>query len=628
MIIYFDILMLDDDTFLPLRHSERFRRLTELIECKKGVAEVVQRQVIDFSDRDAASTLRRAFGQFIVSNEEGLVLKPDDPYFDFSSTKHRFGCSNIKLKKEYFQGFGDVGDLAIVGGRYEPAAAKSFRIPNVKWTHFYLGCLENKEQVQRWAVQPRFVVLNVVELGAPLMETFARCTNPEAVPVEKGTTALRIEPGTANGKWPTHVFTNPPVCDIRCFSFHKQGNTGFWSLRFPTVTKFHLDRSILDVMTFGELQELAEADKGNVPVADSQELEKCIALLRKADPKGARRDRSSQSTTITSSSTSPASARLSKSPNKSPPPPPTCKSQTAQRAVVLPEQGAMTPPRSSAVAGEAQENLASQSPGNKSSRKHGLPESPEKATHRPAKRAKVTTTPLSSSLPSSQTLDSSPRARRRPLGDISASSGRVNTLSGEHQHRSGAVFHSQPQLNMEQGKNNDVPETDNLVTDLFCDSKVQLPSDKPPDPSNNARRYPCNVSGAFCPFSNFSAIIAPDVPDRDKLEELLSRHGIKCVGHDPEEWKPLDGPQNSQVKLALVQARDKEATLEFFQQVEDVGLEWQRGKREFVEVYDWRMLEPLTEREAMQAAEETRETEGRYKAYLRDIIRRHWVGLA
>ncbi len=69
------------------------------------------------------------FAKCIVARQEGLVLKADDPYFSFGASRRRFGSCPIKLKKGYLTDFGDVGDFAVVGARYDAGKAKAYNIP-------------------------------------------------------------------------------------------------------------------------------------------------------------------------------------------------------------------------------------------------------------------------------------------------------------------------------------------------------------------------------------------------------------------------------------------------------------------------------------------------------------------
>ncbi|KAF3348316.1 hypothetical protein VdG2_03198 [Verticillium dahliae VDG2] len=287
MIVYFDVLLIDNESLLGIRQTDRFNRLRELIMCRTGHAELVHRQVIDLSLRQGASDLRRAFAESITHREEGLVLKPDDPYFDFSKDKRSFAGCPIKLKKEYIGNFGDVGDFAVIGARYDPVKAQEYNVPGLKWTHFYYGCLTNKEDVQRHQTKPKFMVVDTVEVNTTMMKTVLIHGNTLEIPfLENACLELQIPPRIASDKLPTVIFREPLVFDIRCFSFDKPGNTGFWIPRFPQVSKVHFDRTFMDTMTFIELQAAAEEAKNMPIMEDSQELLHWISLLEGADPRG------------------------------------------------------------------------------------------------------------------------------------------------------------------------------------------------------------------------------------------------------------------------------------------------------------------------------------------------------
>ncbi|KAF3359232.1 Glutathione S-transferase 1 [Verticillium dahliae VDG1] len=287
MIVYFDVLLIDNESLLGIRQTDRFNRLRELIMCRTGHAELVHRQVIDLSLRQGASDLRRAFAESITHREEGLVLKPDDPYFDFSKDKRSFAGCPIKLKKEYIGNFGDVGDFAVIGARYDPVKAQEYNVPGLKWTHFYYGCLTNKEDVQRHQTKPKFMVVDTVEVNTTMMKTVLIHGNTLEIPfLENACLELQIPPRIASDKLPTVIFREPLVFDIRCFSFDKPGNTGFWIPRFPQVSKVHFDPTFMDTMTFIELQAAAEEAKNMPIMEDSQELLHWISLLEGADPRG------------------------------------------------------------------------------------------------------------------------------------------------------------------------------------------------------------------------------------------------------------------------------------------------------------------------------------------------------
>ncbi|KAK8058730.1 hypothetical protein PG994_009178 [Apiospora phragmitis] len=302
MIVYYDVLLVDTQSMLNMRHSQRFQRLEKLVKCRQGHAELVKRHIIPFSKQQAASTLRELFAKCIVANGEGLVLKPDEPYFNFSLRQSRFGSCVIKLKKEYVQGWGDVGDFAVIGASYDATKAKTYDIPKLRWTHFYIGCLANRDRARARSENPKFVVTNIVELPKTLLETLRRQCEPRAVPFDDNKYLMLDFRGIGSTVRPAEVFLNPPVFDMRCFSFDKEANSRHWSMRFPIVSKIHHDRSFLDVISFAELQKAACTASETPGSEDSQEMRHWISALEKADPRGRAIDELSQVTVFSETS--------------------------------------------------------------------------------------------------------------------------------------------------------------------------------------------------------------------------------------------------------------------------------------------------------------------------------------
>ncbi|KAF5593038.1 DNA ligase 4 [Fusarium subglutinans] len=319
MIIYYDVMLFENQSLINLRHSERFKILSNLICCRNGWAGLVPRQVIDFGQPLGASTLRKAFAMVILARKEGLVLKPDEPYFDFADQRRNFSSCCIKLKKEYIGNFGDVGDFSVVGARYDLTKALSYRIPGLKWTHFYIGCLDNRQAVKSWGAKPEFTIVNIVELNETILREVVTYSNPEPVsPDDNGVLTLKLAPGVEQGSPPAFIFTRPLVFDLKCFSFDRVGNTGFWSLRFPSVTKVHFDRDFTDTMSFEQLQALAKEATTAGKLEDSQENLQWIAKLEAADPRGIAVDAVSQLTVTTMPTPSPRKSTQNTTSTRSP----------------------------------------------------------------------------------------------------------------------------------------------------------------------------------------------------------------------------------------------------------------------------------------------------------------------
>lgn len=666
MIVYFDVLMIDDESLLGIRQSQRFERLQELVTCVQGHSQLVRRRIIDCDKGSAASELRRVLAQCITERREGLVLKADDPYFDFSIKKRPYGSCCIKLKKEYVGGFGDVGDFAVVGARYEARKAKALDLPNIRWTHFYIGCLENKDEVERWHRAPRFVVTNVVELNAAQMESFITHANPKfTTEDENSAIILKIAPGVDNGNRPSAVFTEPPVFDIRCFNFHRQGNTDFLSPRFPMVNKIHFDRTYLDVISFQELQDMAKMEKEMPQQADSQELLGWIAALEQADPRQAQLHGASQTTTISALSTvitpsSAPSSRPSQPEHDEPLPVPESplaairRTKAAERNATV---GPLTPPRSSGL-------MLSTTNGSGPMRNTGLaekrpPESTEK-TPRRSKTRRVTPAGLVNSPSPVKLAGNSQGTQRGALGDITRSSQSRDNAGGGDGRRAVGV-HSFYMPSMEQRSSTislstsvsfrKAPES---CPDPFA---TENPNEKAQDPfaatnlekasDDNARNMTCIYSGDACPLRNMSFLLAPCIASMPWLtDDLFSVHRITDFVTDLEDWKNTghsssgtgivasytqscsEGRPLRRRKFALVESRRKGAVDRLFQDIQAAQLRRRNGKREWIPVFDWKVMEELTKEEERHHCVAGRLEERFDSRSKRSIWNKHWVGLA
>ena len=102
MVMYYDILLLDQNIYLERPQEERRRCLERLIVPTKGLAEVGIRHVIDFQSRNAPGQLREIFASCITQRFEGFVLKAcKDPYYSYNNN-----VNGIKLKKDYIKQLG------------------------------------------------------------------------------------------------------------------------------------------------------------------------------------------------------------------------------------------------------------------------------------------------------------------------------------------------------------------------------------------------------------------------------------------------------------------------------------------------------------------------------------------
>jgi DNA ligase-4 len=664
MIVYYDVLMIDDESLLGSRQSDRFKRLTQLITCKKGHSALVKRRIIDCRQPNAASDLRRVFAECIVARGEGLVLKADDPYFDFSTARRPNGSCCIKLKKEYIGGFGDVGDFAVVGAGYEATKAKLYGIPHLKWTHFFIGCLENKEHVRRWKAKPSFTVTNVVELNATQLKFFKTHVNPASVrATENESISLQIPPSINDGRQPAMVFTEPPVFDIRCFSFEKPSNARFWSPRFPMVTKIHCDRTYVDTTSFAELQDMARLEKESPAPEDSQELLGWIAALEQADPGGVPVDHKTQTTVTTTDSASLSSSSPSKQSTGAEVSGSLGVSEVAQPATA---DLLMTPPPSSAA--QPPEPTSSLDapchvPVTVTPRKR--PPVSSKTTPRPLKVQRVTPGARDLSQRPSLTKSASQGVKRKPLADITSSSQPRDTATSQRVSRvTGVESFCMPSPAKPDSFSSLVAASFHTVPDR-CDGsqRVEIQDSQSPDSGSPPMTQSAKVKSIqepnmgvagrvggtqciYCPGScaleGVSILLSPCVAHIPWLTaDLLTSHGVTDVILDPEMWKqqalPLtssglgsssavDDRKLQRRKLVLVEGHRKQATESFFRSIEAAGLQRRNGQREYIAAFDWRVVEELTTEEAKHSGHEgKRQVNGNGKTMQR-IWQKHRVG--
>ncbi|KAI8961546.1 hypothetical protein F5Y11DRAFT_325662 [Daldinia sp. FL1419] len=645
MIVYFDVLLIDDESLLGTRQFERFERLSNLITCEKGCAELVSRETISFGQQSAASRLREAFAKCIVARGEGLVLKPDEPYFNFSTAQKSFSCCNIKLKKEYVQGWGDVGDFAVVGASYDPAKAREYKRPNIKWTHFFIGCLNNQGKVRTGLEKPRFIVTNVVELSETFLCTVMTQCFPSPVSFDSSESMiLDFKLGKVD-KRPTDIFLDPLVFDMRCFSFVKAPNTNFWSMRFPTVSKIHHDRSYLDTISFAELQELASNATEIPELEDSQEMRKWISALEKADPGGVPVDINSQQSKVTESISSTTQyygenprGRETRSALTSKPDEdvhPYEKTPPSRRETVEISKPISTPlkPSVTEVIEQCTPIISQISPVYRGSKRQ-LASDTAMSVKRPRLSLNSSPQQLHSGDNPSEVSPNMPR-NRQPLGEIDTNPSPRNRIASS-------------QSEMLQGPTSDSSTarpistpTDSMCPDICSPTApptVNIPNvnfgttgDKHMSGEQLAHRL-CSLAGEKCILANRSILLSPCISQYAWLtDSLLRDHGVDNFLSDPKMWLEETTPgfaykwdaslgkiRKSRVrKICLVESRRVDATSSFVKSIEKAGLTKKSGEREWVGVYDWRILEDISGLES-----------GSTKLEGMDLWRKHYVAIA
>lgn len=610
MIVYYDVLRVDDDSLLNVRHSARISRLSKLVQCHTGKSALVRRQTINFSSRVAADDLKEAFASCIVRREEGLVLKPDEPYFSFGNSKRRYASCCVKLKKGFVKGLGDIGDLAVISGRYCPIRAKVLKMPTAKYTHFYLGCLTNKEAVERWGVKPEFKVVNEVEVNSTMMEQLRRTWVTDTVPLEDDKApVLDVPPGIAQGRKISMAFTEPAVFEMTCFSFHKAPDTGFWSLRFPYVSKIHSDRTWKDCITFQELQELAEEELECPEREDSQELARWIEALEEAEPKTRKETIShdSQSTETTASTSKSQPRTPQRTIEETPVMPPPASVIAAVKA------GLPTPPTSSAAQPQKGSSPPQGQPTHQPSRKRQREQllgSPRRTKPRENEPEVIDLT--------SPTLSNSQRNQRQPLEDITSapsSQGNMGTPTVPRQLSAA---------------------TEKVTTDEVKSRQAQSMAPTLSGPSSllrpRAAPLSCGYAGRVCALAGFSVLLSPCIANMPLLtEDILPAHGVSAIFTDIPSWLASHATEvgaRRLRKLVLVERHRSESTSTFLRDLESRPGQNRDGQAEIILAYDWRLLEAITEEERRHQRSNgsgTRQT-AKTGANREELWRRHYFG--
>lgn len=622
MIIYYDLLWVDDTSLLGENQSERFRQLESIITIRKGHAELVKRHIIDFRRKDARKRLQEAFAKCIIARGEGLVLKPDDPYFDFSHRSRRYASCAIKLKKEYLKGFGDVGDFAIIGASYNAPTAKKSKVLNLKYTHFFVACLENLKEAQARTARPRFVVTNIVTLNDTQLEYFKRYCNPAAVPLNASMYSDLDFQGLGNSYRPTDIFPEPPIFDIYCFSFDKAPNSRMWTMRFPQVSKIQSDRSWTDILSFEKFQDIARGATEAPEMEDSQEMRLWLSKIEKSEPKKNCLDYESQATVSTASTVSTVSTVPGSSTT-------TLDQPTA-------DNDALDYVRSQAVLADMQASATSQGdpvthPGSPAANKTNaagadLSSTAPRIRSGGQKRASLS---VAGSSPIKRAKTQSANRSKQPSQDGSATSKKRRPLDSRDANNSQMTTGSLSSISLSQ-KTEDLKTTPSTACHtpdhgkavfsttnelLSTSPSFGIPILRVVHSCGHTRRK------TACAFINSTFLLAPCISQYAWVQDLLKGHGVLDFTVDPATWAaysstapssvastPRSGspasrstrssPPSRTKKICLVEVRRPEATINYMRKIEAANLRCRNGEREWVSVYDWRILEDITKMES------------------------------
>jgi DNA ligase-4 len=186
MLLIFDVLMIDDESFIHRRFSVRRTRLRRILpkdEQLHGRCEVVESKILRFST-EPEKARQELIDECVMGwaqKWEGFVLKARcSPYTDLSYKRDKssrgFGWvagrnAWIKFKRDYIAGYGDTADFCVVGGRAERGTdARVGKAPAGldpdALRIFHAAVIMNKEGAKK-GEKPRLRVLFEVRYSIP-----------------------------------------------------------------------------------------------------------------------------------------------------------------------------------------------------------------------------------------------------------------------------------------------------------------------------------------------------------------------------------------------------------------------------------------------------------------------------
>ncbi|KAF2860402.1 DNA ligase/mRNA capping enzyme [Piedraia hortae CBS 480.64] len=253
-IVFFDLLLLDDEVVMARSVEERRAMLRKVYAKIHGRVMGAEWKIVDFAAPTARSTLERHFAASIAQRCEGLVLKPcGEPYFPLvGETARPF----IKVKKDYIDGLGDEADFAVIGGSYNPQLVRK-EYGKVHWTDFHLGCLLNPDEVRRFQKRPSYRLVGTLSAGPCVPKAIVKSLNAlgQGAVDNQPPYVFDIEGSKTLGT----RFKKPFVLEVLGSGFVNPPNSGgSYMLRHPRARRLHHDRHWTTCVSFQELQTQAQ----------------------------------------------------------------------------------------------------------------------------------------------------------------------------------------------------------------------------------------------------------------------------------------------------------------------------------------------------------------------------------
>lgn len=278
-LVFFDVLLLDGESFLHVPYSRRRQCLESLITPIDGHILLANRYCIDMKAglKEASWNLAQVFAQTIADHQEGLVLKASD------STYNQWDKKWVKLKKDYIPGYGDTLDLVLLGASWDKERSRNLRAPASTFTTFYIGILDNTEEIkQDPGIIPRFHIYCTVSWGPDredleelnfLLEYSDHVHYNELQRSSTGICSV-ISRETQQVSYhfslltslpqPRILLCNPLLTEILGAGFTKAKGSKHYELRFPRIVKWYRskERSWKDAVDAPTLHRIARESVG------------------------------------------------------------------------------------------------------------------------------------------------------------------------------------------------------------------------------------------------------------------------------------------------------------------------------------------------------------------------------
>ncbi|GAA5927226.1 hypothetical protein JCM1841_004252 [Sporobolomyces salmonicolor] len=263
MVVWFDVLMIDEESLLEEPYQTRGLRLASLVRLIQGFSMLADSVTINFNDQAAALVqLRLRFAKIITDRSEGLMLKPlFSRYNDY-----RPGQRWVKLKKDFIPGAGDTLDFVVVGASWQKQRGRELLVPPSVFTTFFVG-LEAKELGAPLGHhnKPHYHILFSTSYGLDRTQLGELChkireKQPELFnpgKLEEGTfrqmlgfrghkvyesactsfTFSLAEHLYSSALRPTVIFPEARVMELTGAGFQRTPGCPYYELRFPRITK-------------------------------------------------------------------------------------------------------------------------------------------------------------------------------------------------------------------------------------------------------------------------------------------------------------------------------------------------------------------------------------------------------